>query len=67
MPPGSFLEVVGDPVVTLEDGTNSVLEIPMQIACPRTVTIEETRASRKTHMLAMAKNSLLEVRRCENF
>ena len=68
MPPGSFLEVVGAPqVVTLDDGTTSVLEIPMQISCPKVVTIEETRASRKTNLLAMVEHSLLEVRPCQTF
>ena len=67
MPPGSFLEVVGVPkVVPLGDGKGSVLEIPMQISCPKMVTIEETRASRKTNLLAMAEHSLLEVRRAES-
>ena len=64
MPPGSFLEVVGDSkVVSLGEGKGSVLEIPMQISCPKMVTIEETRASRKTNLLAMVEHSLLEVRR----
>ena len=62
MPPGSFLEVVGRPrVVQLENG-KSVLEIPMQISCPKTATIEQTRASRKTSLLSMVDHLLLEVR-----
>ena len=62
MPPGSFLEVVGRPrVVHLENG-KSVLEIPMQISCPKTATIEQTRASRKTSLLSMVDHLLLEVR-----
>ena len=62
MPPGSFLEVVGRPrVVQLEDG-KSVLEIPMQISCPKTATIEQTRASRKTSLLSMVDHLLLEAR-----
>ena len=68
MPPGSFLEVVGVPkVVPLGDGKGSVLEIPMQISCRKIVTIEETRASRKTNLLAMVEHSLLEVRPCQTF
>ena len=64
MPPGSFLEVVGAPqVVTLDDGTTSVLEIPMQISCPKMVTIEETRASRRTGLRAMVEHALLEIHR----
>jgi hypothetical protein len=52
MPPGSFLEVVGVPrVVHLENSKGSVLEIPVQISCPKTATIEQTRASRKTSLL----------------
>ncbi len=62
MPPGSFLEVVGRPrVVQLVNG-KSVLEIPMQISCPKTATIEQTRASRKTSLLSMVDHLLLEVR-----
>ena len=64
MPPGSFLEVVDAPqVVTLDDGTTRVLEIPMQISCPKMVTIEETRASRKTALRAMVEHALLEIHR----
>jgi hypothetical protein len=63
MPPGSFLEVVGVPrVVNLEDGKGSVLEIPMQISCPKTATIEQTRASRKTSLFSMVEHLFLEVR-----
>ncbi len=63
MPPGSFLEVVGVPrVVHLEDSKGSMLEIPMQISCPKTATIEQTRASRKTSLLSMVDHLLLEVR-----
>ena len=63
MPPGSFLEVVGRPrVVQLENG-KSVLEIPMQISCPKTATIEQTRASRKTSLLSMVHHLLLEIHR----
>ena len=63
MPPGSFLEVVGRPrVVQLENG-KSVLEIPMQISCPKTATIEQTRASRKTSLLSMVDHLLLEIHR----
>ena len=64
MPPGSFLEVVGAPqVVTLDDGKTRVLEIPMQISCPKMVTIEETRASRKTALRATVDHTLLEIHR----
>jgi hypothetical protein len=63
MPPGSFLEVVGVPrVVHLEDDKGSVLEIPMQISCPKTDTIEQTRAIRKTSLLSMVEHLFLEVR-----
>jgi hypothetical protein len=53
MPPGSFLEVVGRPrVVQLVNG-KSVLEIPMQISCPKT----------KTSLLSMVHHLLLEIHR----
>ena len=49
-------------MVNLEDGKGSVLEIPMQISCPKTDTIEQTRAIRKTSLLSMVEHLFLEVR-----
>ena len=58
MPPGSHLEIVGPAVV--RDG---VLEVPLQISCPQTPTVKQSRASRKTNLLGMANHTLLEIRR----
>jgi hypothetical protein len=63
MPPGSFLEVVGRPRVVQLENCKSILEIPMQISCPKTATIEQTRASRKTSLLSMVDHLLLEIHR----
>ena len=53
--------MVGVPrVVHLEDGKGSVLEIPMQISCPKMATIEKTRTRRKTILLSMVENLLLD-------
>ena len=64
MPPGSYLEVVGEPKVEYLDVSRPpVLMFVLQISCPQTTTIEMYRTSRKNNLLAMARYAQLEILR----
>ena len=62
MPPRSFIEVVGDPVVRVIDGNIQVMEIQIWISCNlNTPTLEKSSASRMTQVLSMLNHSTAEI------
>ena len=64
MPARSFLEVIGAATMLHNTGKGSVMKIPLRISCNvNTPTIDGSRESRKTQILAMVDHTSLEINR----